>query len=553
MTLLSTSVRLGPTLTMQDHSSGLVSGFLRSAERFADRAALVVDGKTFTYGLLRIEVARLANAITTLEPEPYPLAAVFAYRSLSAYSGILGILAAGKGYVPLNPKFPVERTRRMLHLSGCRVLVVGKEAFSQVAELLNGINRSLTVLLPDVADAGGLPGLNPTHRFVTSGELPTSDTMMAPQPAPQSTAYLLFTSGSTGQPKGVPVSHSNVCSYIRYTCDRYGVNQCDRFSQEFDQTFDLSVHDMFVCWEKGACLFCVPERSVMAPAKFIRDSALTMWFSVPSVVGTLSRLRLLQPACFPSLRFSLFCGEPLPASYAQAWQEAAPNSIVENLYGPTEATIAISNYRWDRISSPEECVNGIVPIGWIFDGQQACILDQYRQPTGPGEVGELCLGGSQVTAGYWNNPEKTAEQFIPLDGNDESLWYRTGDLARRNEHGCLFYVGRIDHQVKIRGHRVELQEIDEVLRKACGTTQVVSVAWPVRNGSADGVIAFVSGLKALDHSRALAHCGEFLPEYMVPRRIYMLDEMPLNVNGKVDRHKLTQLLEDIQREPLTAS
>ena len=553
MTLLSTSMPLDPTRTVQHHLCGLVNGFLRSVDRFADRPALVVGGQTFTYGLLGIEAARLAHAITTLEPEPYPLAAVFAYRSLSAYSGILGVLAAGKGYVPLNPKFPVERSRRMFLLSGCRVLVVGKEAFPQVAELLRGIDRSLTVLLPDVADAGGLTVLHPMHRFVTSGDLRASNGLIAFQPAPQSTAYLLFTSGSTGQPKGVPISHENVCSYIRYTCDRYEVNQYDRFSQEFDQTFDLSLHDMFVCWEKGACLFCVPERSVMAPAKFIRDNALTMWFSVPSVVGALSRLRLLQPRCFTSLRFSLFCGEPLPASYAQAWQEAAPNSIVENLYGPTETTIAISNYRWHRTKSPGDCVNGIVPIGWTFDGQQACILDQQSQPVGPGEVGELCLGGSQVTTGYWNNPEKTAEQFIRFDGKEESLWYRTGDLAKQNERGCLFYMGRIDHQVKIRGHRVELQEIDEVLREACGTTQVVSVAWPIRDGSADGVIAFVCGLKALDHSRAMAHCSEFLPEYMVPRRIYMLDEMPLNVNGKVDRLKLTQLLEDAKREPLTAS
>lgn len=550
---LSRSMPLGATLAMQQYPFGLISGFVRSADRFADRAALVVDGKTFTYGLLGIEAARVANAIAILEPEPYPLAAVFAYRSLSAYSGILGILAAGKGYVPLNPKFPIERSRRMLLLSGCRVLVVGKEAFPQVAALLNGVDRSLTVLLPDVADAGGLPALHPMHSFVTSDELPAGNSLMAYQPAPQSTAYLLFTSGSTGQPKGVPVSQSNVCSYIRYTCDRYQVNHYDRFSQEFDQTFDLSVHDMFVCWEKGACLFCVPERSVMAPAKFIRDSALTMWFSVPSVVGSLSRLRLLQPACFPSLRFSLFCGEPLPASYAQAWQEAAPNSIVENLYGPTEATIAIANYRWHPTKSPNDCLNGIVPIGWTFEGQQEHILDQNRQPLGTGTIGELCLGGSQVTTGYWNNPEKTADQFIPLNGRQEPLWYRTGDLAMRNEQGCLFYMGRTDHQVKIRGHRVELQEIDEVLRKACGTSQVVSVAWPVRNGSADGVVAFVSGLTALDHGSVLGHCSEVLPEYMVPRKIYMLDDIPLNVNGKVDRHKLIQLLEDVQREPITAS
>jgi len=420
---------------------------------------------------------------------------------------------------------------------------VGQEAFHQLPQLLDGVDASLTIILPDVQDIGSLASSHSRHRFVTAAELPVQSTSFQPSVSPESVAYLLFTSGSTGQPKGVPISHSNVCAYVQYTCDRYGVNESDRFSQEFDQTFDLSVHDMFVCWERGAGLYCVPERAVMAPAKFIRDNALSMWFSVPSVVGALTKLRLLQPGDLPSLRFSLFCGEPLPATYAQAWQEAASHSILENLYGPTEATIAISNYRWDSARSPQECLNGIVPIGKVFDEQNARIVDENRQTVASGGIGELCLSGSQVTTGYWNNPEKTCEQFVGMPGDENSRWYRTGDLAKQGQNGCLFYVGRIDHQVKIRGHRVELQEIEEVVRKACGTSQVVSVPWPVRNGSGDGVVAFVSGLESLDHGRILAYCSGILPEYMVPKKFYLLAEMPLNVNGKIDRKKLVQMLE----------
>lgn len=534
---------------MVTHSSfpGLIGGFLRSAERFADRKALFVNNEAFTYDALRAEASRIASAIAEWEPEPYLLAAVFAYRSLAAYSAVLGILASGKGYVPLNPKFPLERTRKMLLLSGCRVLVVGREAFHQLPELLKGIDRNVTVILPDVQDVGGLPSLYPKHQFVTPAKS-APNTFPQPDVSPESPAYLLFTSGSTGEPKGVPITHANVCSYIRYTCDRYDVAENDRFSQEFDQTFDLSVHDMFVCWERGACLFCVPERSLMTPAKFIRDNALTMWFSVPSVIGAMSKLRLLQAGCLPSLRFSLFCGEPLPAIYAQAWQEAAPNSILENLYGPTEATIAISNYRWDNARSPQQCVNGIVPIGWIFDGQNVCVVDQDRRPVAAGEVGELCLAGSQVTSGYWNNLKKTAEQFVHLPGDRDHLWYRTGDLAKQDASFCLFYLSRTDHQVKIRGYRVELQEIEEVVRRASGSAHVVSVPWPVRNGSADGVIAFVSGLESLDQSHVLTYCRGYLPEYMVPKRIYLLDEMPLNGNGKIDRDRLLQTLKGAQIE-----
>ena len=523
---------------------GLIEGFLRSADQFPDRKALVVNNEAFTYDALRTEAFRLAGAITASETEPCELAAIFAYRSLTAYSGVLGILASGKGYVPLNPKFPVERSRTMLVLSGCRALVVGKEALPQLPQLLQGLQTSLTIILPDVQDLGGLASLHSKHRFVAAAELPVQSASVQLSVSPESVAYLLFTSGSTGQPKGVPISHSNVSAYVRYTCDRYEVNENDRFSQEFDQTFDLSVHDMFVCWERGACLYCVPERAVMAPAKFIRNNALTMWFSVPSVVGGLSKLRLLQPGSLPSLRFSLFCGEPLPATYAEAWQEAASNSILENLYGPTETTIAISNYRWDVTLSLQECVNGIVPIGKIFEGQTARIVDQNRQALPPGEIGELCLSGSQVTNGYWNNLEKTEEQFIRMPGEGNSSWYRTGDLARQ-QNGSLLYLGRIDHQVKIRGHRVELQEIEEVMRKVCGTSQVVCVPWPVHNGSGEAVVAFVSGLESLDHGRVLAYCSGVLPEYMVPKRIYLLPEMPLNVNGKIHRQKLVQLLEGV--------
>ncbi|MGA8480647.1 MAG: AMP-binding protein [Chthoniobacterales bacterium] len=357
----------------------------------------------------------------------------------------------------------------------------------------------------------------------------------------------MFTSGSTGQPKGVPIAQSNVRSYLQYVCNRYDMDETDRFSQEFDLTFDLSVHDMFVCWERGACLFSVPETSVMAPAKFIREHQLTMWFSVPSVIGVLARMRLLPPGCFPSLRYSLFCGEPLAASYAQLWQEAAPNSILENLYGPTETTIAISHYRWNQTGSSEESVNGIVPIGWIFDGQQCSVIDAEQKAVPAGVPGELCLSGSQVTTGYWDEPKKTQEQFVRLPGAGERRWYRTGDMVQQDANGCLYYLGRVDNQVKIRGYRVELQEIEAVLRRACDTEQVVSIAWPVEHGSAEGVVAFVAGVAALDADRVLDYCSKILPGYMVPRTIYLCDEMPLNANGKIDRPRLVGMLNSESR------
>jgi amino acid adenylation domain-containing protein len=521
----------------------LIDEFVDSADRFPSRDALVVDGECLSYLALKGLAGKIASAILQYAHDTYPLVALLAHRSKTAYASILGILGAGKGYVPLNPKFPVERTRRMLDLSGCSTLIVGTEGFQHLPKLLIEVNRPLTLILPDLIEASGLSSDFPQHRFVPSKKMADGDKFPShPEVSPTDIAYLLFTSGSTGQPKGVPIAQSNVRSYLKYICDRYDVNETDRFSQEFDLTFDLSVHDMFVCWERGACLFSVPETSVMAPAKFIRDHRLTMWFSVPSVIGVLARMRLLRPSCFPSLRYSLFCGEPLALSYAQFWQVAAPNSILENLYGPTETTIAITHYRWNKNGLPEECVNGIVPIGWIFDGQRCSVIDPERKPVPAGVPGELCLCGSQVTTGYWNEPKKTQEQFIRLPAAGERPWYRTGDMVRQDVNGCLYYLGRVDHQVKIRGYRVELQEIEAVLRRACDTEQVVSIAWPVEHGSADGVVAFIAGVTALDADRVLDYCSKILPSYMVPRTIYLCDEMPLNANGKIDRPRLVGML-----------
>jgi amino acid adenylation domain-containing protein len=525
-------------------SDGLASGFFRSAARCPTRLALVVGDARWTYQRLRGQALRIASTIIKHEAHPDPLVAIFAARSTAAYSGILGILAAGKGYVPLNPKFPIERSRTMLRLSGCSVVIVGPETLEQLPGLLRDWPQPLTVILPESDDSAELSAACPGHRFVMAAEMADDGDVVEPGPRdPDATAYLLFTSGSTGQPKGVPVRHASVRAYLDYICARYGVTEEDRVSQEFDLTFDLSVHDMFVGWERGACLFSVPERAVMLPAKFIRENALTMWFSVPSVAGALAKTGLLVPGSFPSLRWSLFCGEPLSAAYAGQWQEAAPHSIVENLYGPTEATIAISHYRWAPATSPRECVNGIVPIGWMFEGQHGRVVDERQQLTADDQPGELHLAGSQLTSGYWNNPEKTQAQFVRLPGTVQPVWYRTGDVVKRGPNGCLYYLGRTDHQVKIRGYRVELQEIEAVLRRICGTEQAIAVPWQVIDGSADGVVAFVSGVTALDERAVLSAAREVLPDYMLPRQIRLLPEMPLNANGKIDRAKLLRMLE----------
>jgi amino acid adenylation domain-containing protein len=529
--------------------ASLIDAFCQSADRYPERTALEVAGQSFTYADLEARAAALASALLRAEGaaggEAQPVVAFLGYRSLGAYVSVLGVLAAGKGYVPLNPNFPLARTRTMLALSRCATLVASPEA----AEVLHGVladaPRPLTVICLEGLDAGTLRAAYPRHRFATpcdgdSAAAPTRiDRDAVARVSPDGTAYLLFTSGSTGVPKGVPVSHGNAASYVSYVVPRYGFAPTDRFSQAFDMTFDLSVHDMFVCWASGAALVSVPHAAVMAPAKLIRDARLTVWFSVPSVIMFMQRLRTLRPASLPDLRISLFCGEPLLERWADAWQQAAPNSIVENVYGPTEATIAISHYRWDPVRERNRCANGVVPIGTIFATQTGMIVGADGAAATRGQPGELWLSGSQVTRGYLDNPEKTAQQFVSR-ASDPRVWYRTGDMVVEDEDGVMQYLGRVDNQVQVNGYRVELQEIDEVLRHASGNDSAMAVAWPLEAGRADSVYAFLCAPPATDTAAIIRQCESVLPGYMVPKAIFLIGDMPLNANGKIDRAALAR-------------
>jgi non-ribosomal peptide synthetase component F len=344
--------------------ASLWAGFLRSAAQFPERPAILADGKSVLYKELRERACQIA---ATLQSYPdhsvVPLTAVFAYRTPTAFAAILGSLLAGNGYVPLNRTFPIRRTQAMFERSECSSVVVDAGSFPQLGALLQSSQKSILVLLPDVAGVEPLRKQWPVHRFVGSLDLQPAARWREPACDPNAIAYLLFTSGSTGAPKGVMVAHRNVTSFVAQMVDRYQITERDRFSQMFDMTFDLSVFDMFVCWERGACLCCPSQKSLISPGRFLRDMELTIWFSVPSTVSFMKQLGTLKPSLYPSLRFSLFCGEPLPVGTACAWLDAAPNSILENLYGPTELTVACTLYRWNPLHSPAESELDIVPMG----------------------------------------------------------------------------------------------------------------------------------------------------------------------------------------------
>jgi non-ribosomal peptide synthetase component F len=327
-------------------------------------------------------------------------------------------------------------------------------------------------------------------------------------------------------------------AYLRNVADRYAPTPHDRFSQLFDLTFDLSVHDMFLCWGAGAELFCPPARSRFAPREFVRRHELTMWFSVPSTAAMMMGLRMLRPGDLPTLRLSLFCGEALPKQIVRAWAAAAPNSIIENLYGPTEATIAITAFRLPRDPELLDRLPDVAPIGAPLPDQDTILVDAADLPA---DEGELCLAGTQVTGGYWRNDALTAQQFVRFPGDDR-IWYRTGDRARLSEEHGLLFLGRLDRQVKIAGHRVELDEIEAVLQRIVGTN-AAAIAWPISaEGLARGIVAFVKEVQLSDQI-ILDQCRRLLPTYAVPDVIRRTKQWPVNSSGKTDRARLLAMME----------
>ncbi len=520
----------------------LHSGFLKSAALFPDAIALSVGNRQCTYAELEDKARRWASCLCNAASGTPQRVGIFAHRGEVAYISILASLFTGAAFVPLNPSFPMTRTRSMMELAALDAIFVEEALLPRVRDIIYGLPNLPVVIQPDAdVPKGALPGLRILDRSDVNHALPLSVLPAVPR---DSVAYILFTSGSTGQPKGVPITHANVTHFLAMNQRRYAFTPEDRLSQTFDLTFDLSLFDLFMAWGSGACVCLIPPVQMLAPFRSLQEQGITVWFSVPSAAVLLQKRNLLTPGSLPTLRWSLFCGEALPKRTAEAWQAAAPHSVLENLYGPTELTIACAVYRWDPVLSPPECVNGVVPIGQVHDGLRHLVVSETLEPVLPGEAGELVVGGPQTFPGYWRDSEKTAQRLFTCTepGGQQVLYYRTGDRVRLLESGNYAYLGRVDFQVKVRGYRVELNEVEVALHQEPNVMQAVALGWPIEDGNAQGLVAFVSGCN-IDMTALEGRLRDTLPAYMVPRQIYHLETMPLNSNGKIDRNALPPLLE----------
>ena len=519
-----------------------VNWFVQSSQKFPHRPAVEVNNVQMSYKELGLLASRIADAIQIQNISSSPVG-LLAYRSFTAYAGVLGIMYSKNIYLPLNPNFPRNRTHKMMNMVDCRALIVADECREYFLKLLPDLPAPMTVIISDNAGAQEI-SKNAAHHFIFLNELhPPGESGQIENIDEDAISYFVFTSGSTGEPKIVQQSNKNVITYLDYVAKRYQLDAYDRVSQTFELTFDNSIHDMFICWKHGACLYCVPRNHLMMPSGFIKNKQLTVWYSVPSIGLNMIKLNRLKENAFPSLRYTLFCGEALPKSLAVSWARAAKNSVIENYYGITETTHQISVYTWNNEISENDCINDVVPIGKIFEGLRYCILDEKKESIGPGQPGELYVSGVQITKGYYNDPERTKTAYVRMPHLGRDIWFKTGDLVRERPDGNLNYLGRLDNQVKILGNRVELQEVDYILKRASGSELVVSLAWPIEHGVAKGIVAFIAESKEKQKSTILDYCKHTLPPYMIPQDIIFIDQIPLNDNGKSNKKKLVEILE----------
>lgn len=527
---------------VNDHRS-LRSGFLEQAAARPDRPALVIGGTTLDYQQLEHRARILAGGIVDALGRPAERVGVFASRTEVAYAGTLGALLSGAAFVPLNRKFPVERSRSMARQALLDAIIVDKQSAPDIGAVLDGIGYTPVVIVPEPDVELELPV---GCRVIDAAQLASAEPLRSLPPVlGDDLAYLLFTSGTTGEPKGVGVTHANALHYLDVMDERYQLTPEDRCSQTFDQTFDLAVHDLFMTWSAGACLYAMAPIELLSPTRFVAKHDLTCWFSVPSAAALAMKKNLLKPNGMASLRLSLFCGEPLPAATAAVWQASACNSVVENIYGPTELTIACFAYRWDSARSPSESVNGIVSIGRPLPGLGAIVVDESLRGVPDGDIGELLVCGPQTTPGYWGDQRKTAEQFVEVQVTEtrRKRFYRTGDRVVRRPSGDYAYVGRVDHQIKVLGFRVELAEVEAALLRQRGVTQAVAIGWPLEDGRALGIVGFMLGDVTSSSDEIREELSTTLPNYMVPTRVVVVEEFPLNANGKVDRKQLAEQLQ----------
>ncbi|MEV0667907.1 amino acid adenylation domain-containing protein [Actinomadura luteofluorescens] len=517
--------------------NGLGDRLRHWAGKRPDAPAVEFQGETITYAELDRRSSALARTLIDGGVVPGDRVALWLHKSIESVVAVHGVLKAGAAYVPIDPSAPYKRAGHIIaHCEAACVI-----AQDDRVEWLRKNAACRIVSVGPAADASVTGWEEALAAPVESAREPLLD--------PDGPAFILHTSGSKGVPKGVVLSHGNARAFVEWTVDEFGLGPDDRVSSHAPFHFDLSVLDLFATCTAGGCVVLVPESQVGlggALNRFVIEQRITVWYSVPGALTRMLAAKNSGLLAESRLRAVLFAGETFPIARLRELRALVPQADFYNLYGPTETNVCV--FHRVRESDVEADRRHPVPIGRACPYAETFIVDGAGRPVRhePGASGELCVAGESVMLGYWRDDEFTAARTVPIprDGAEPLDAYRTGDLVRLDDELNYVFCGREDDMVKIRGHRVEIGEIEAVLSAADNVREAACVA--VDDGTGERVIEayVVPEAHPLDVAGLRRHCLTEIPRYMVPERFHVRSALPVTGTGKIDRRRLGETRAD---------
>jgi amino acid adenylation domain-containing protein len=518
-----------------------------SAQRLPQKEAIRFQGEGLTYGELDALTNQVARTLQTVGVQRGDRVGVYVHKSLASIISIFGILKAGGVYVPLDPNAPAARLAYITRNCDVNVMLTSGEKMAMLPKFFaEGTPLKTLVLTDQQATDVELP---PAAKIIAWEQVQTQNEGPLPSVGTIETdlAYILYTSGSTGDPKGVMIAHRTIFTFINWCYETFKMTEKDRVTSHAPLHFDLSTFDVFVTIKAGGTVVLVPEKLSVFPVQLVQllqDEEITVTYMVPSIFSLMVNYGRLDRHDLSKLRTILFAGEVFPIKYLRQLVTAVPHTDYYNLYGPTETNVC-TYYKVRPEDLTLECTQP-VPIGIACENVEVVAVNETGQlVTEPGQEGELWVRGSCVAQGYWADPEKSARGFVHnhLQPYYNEIAYRTGDIVVLDEDGMNWrFVGRRDHMIKSRGYRIELGEIESVFYEYSNVKEAAVVAIP-DDLIGNRIKAFVVPLKedSLTLTDLQAHCRDRLPRYMVPEVIEFRKELPKTSTGKINRPLLTKV------------
>ena len=492
--------------------NSLAQALYQSIRKHRDKIAFNFEGKSYTYLQLSQRVAYMQQ-LYTRNKQINESVGIIANQDFDTYSAILAALLSGITYVPIEPGHPDERNNQIVRISKVRTIFCSD--FSSLSTAFYETHKPLFI----EANTGN----------EDIEKLKVSESNYA--------AYILFTSGSTGVPKGVPISRQNLGAFVGNVSKmKLGITEKSKFLQVFELTFDLSVFSYLVPLFYGASVYTLPQTPFkqMAAIQLIEEQEITHILTVPSFVSYLkpffSKIKL------PAVKHWLFCGEALKTSMVSDWQKCVPRAQIYNVYGPTEATIFCTSYKCGKQAVKH--YHGIVSIGKPFSDTIFGLFDGILPVRPDNTSAELCISGSQLTTGYLDDPGKNKTSFFLFD---KQIYYRSGDLCRLDHEGDYFFTGRNDSQVKINGYRVEISELEYHAAEFAGIDECVVIVSENEKKDQQLLNLVYTAKSETSKDEIRAFLSIKIPSYMLPANILFVGSIPHNLNGKIDKRALAKM------------